>query len=63
MEMSGQLHSSATLSPGNETLAPIGQEIAWALEPDWTMRRKAKSFALAGNSTSTVQPEARRHTD
>jgi hypothetical protein len=30
MEMSGQLHSPAALSPGKEPLVPIGEEAGWA---------------------------------
>jgi hypothetical protein len=63
MEMSCQFHASADLSPGKETLAPIEQEVAWALEPEWTMRRKEKSFAPTGNSTPTVQPVDSRYID
>jgi hypothetical protein len=32
MEVSGQLHAPAALSPGEE-LVPIGQEAEWAPEP------------------------------
>jgi len=29
MEVSGQLHAPATLSPTYESLVPIGQELGW----------------------------------
>jgi len=35
MEVSGQLHTPAALSPGKEHPAPIGWEAGWALEPVW----------------------------
>jgi len=30
MEVSGQLHTLATLFPGKELLVPLGQEAGWA---------------------------------
>jgi len=36
MEVSGQLHTSAALTPGREPLVPIGEEAGWAAETVWT---------------------------
>jgi hypothetical protein len=36
MEVSGQLHALAALTPGKEPLVPTGQEVGWATEPVWT---------------------------
>jgi len=36
MEVSGQLHSMAALSPGKEPSALIRQEVGWATESVWT---------------------------
>jgi len=36
MEVSGQLHAPADLSPGRGPLTPTGQEAEWAPEPVWT---------------------------
>jgi len=36
MEMSGQLHAAAALSPGKEPALPIGYETEWDPESVWT---------------------------
>jgi hypothetical protein len=51
MEVSGQLHAPAALSPEKEPLVPIGEEAGWASEPFWTQWRREKFPALAGNRT------------
>jgi hypothetical protein len=43
LEVSGQLHTPAALTPGKETPVPIGQEVGWASEPVWTIRRSENS--------------------
>jgi len=48
MEMSGQLHAPAALSPGKEALLPIGYEAGWAPELGWSWRRKEKFSASCG---------------
>jgi hypothetical protein len=63
MEMSCQLHAPAALPPGNEAPAPIEQKAGWAPEPVWTLWRREKSLAPAGNWNPAVQPVARRYTD
>jgi hypothetical protein len=37
MELSGQLHAPAVLSPGKQPPVPIGQENGWAPVPVWTL--------------------------
>jgi hypothetical protein len=52
MEVSGRLRDLATLSPGKETLVPIG---GWAQEPVWT-RWWGKDFQpLPGLETPIIQ--------
>jgi len=51
MEVSGQLHAPAALSPRKEFLVPIGQEAGWAPELAWTRCRREKCPATAGNQT------------
>jgi hypothetical protein len=36
MEVSGQLHAPAALTPVKEPLVPIGWEAGWDPEPVWT---------------------------
>jgi hypothetical protein len=40
MEVSRQLHASATLLPGKESPVPTGQEVVWSPEPVWTLWRR-----------------------
>jgi hypothetical protein len=51
------------LAPGKEPPVPIVQEAGWAPESVWTQKLEKKSFASAGDSTSTtrsssLKPEA-----
>jgi hypothetical protein len=46
MEVSGQLHALATLSPGKEPPVSIGEEVEWTPESVWTTWRKL--FTLPG---------------
>jgi hypothetical protein len=62
MEMSGQLHASAALPPGEEPLVLIG----WAPEPllDAVVKRKIPSPRRESNpSNPNVQPVAQLYTD
>jgi hypothetical protein len=54
-EVSGQHHAQAVLYPrGKDPPVPIVQEAGWAPEPVWTQRLEEKSFAPAGDRTSTA---------
>jgi hypothetical protein len=57
MEVSGQLYVPAALPPKKEHLLSIGQEAGWAPEPVWTLWRRDKSLAPAGNRTPAVLPK------
>jgi hypothetical protein len=46
MEMSGQFHAPAALSPGKEPPVPIGQDAGWAPEPVLSFEREEKSLPL-----------------
>ena len=51
MEITGQLHVLAVLTPGNNTGTPE-QEAAWATQPVWTvLEKKKKSLAPTGIET------------
>jgi hypothetical protein len=54
MGMSGQRHSQAALYPRKGPPVPTVQEAEWAPEPVWTQRLEEKSFASAGDRTSTA---------
>jgi hypothetical protein len=58
MEVSGQLHASAAISPEKETMVPIGWEVGWAPEPGWILRSRVKSVSPAGNPNAAFQPVA-----
>jgi hypothetical protein len=61
MEVSGQLHAPAALSPGKEPLVPIGKEAGWAPELFWTRWWRYKFPAPGRESnprTPIVQPVA-----
>jgi hypothetical protein len=50
MEVSGQLHVPAALSPGKGPLVPIGQEAEWAAgHLDEVAKRKNTIIAPPGN--------------
>jgi hypothetical protein len=51
-EVSGQLHTPASLPLRKELLIPIGEEAGWTTEPVWTLWRIEKSLALLG-----IEPE------
>jgi hypothetical protein len=42
------------LTPGKGPPVPVVQEAGWAPEPVWTQRLEEKSFATAGDRTSTA---------
>jgi hypothetical protein len=44
LEVSGQLHAPAALSPGKEPPVPIGLEAGWAPDPGWTTWRSENCF-------------------
>jgi hypothetical protein len=48
MEVSGQLHAPAPLSPRKETMVHIGYKGGWVPEPLW---RREKSLAPVRNAT------------
>jgi hypothetical protein len=61
--MSGEIYVSAILSLGKEPPVPIGQEVRWAPEMAWTLWRRRKLLASAGNRTPAVQLVACRCID
>jgi hypothetical protein len=63
MGMSGQFRASTSLTSEKESPIPIVQEDGWALEPVWSLWRREKYLAFAGNWTPVVQLVARRYTD
>jgi hypothetical protein len=63
MEVSGQYHAPAALTPGKEPLVPIGQRAGYAPEPVWTLWNTEKSLPLATHRTPVVKPVARRYND
>jgi hypothetical protein len=62
MEMSGQLHAPAALSPWKEPSVLIGKEAGFTPELVWTLWRREKIFT-AGNRTRAVHPVVQRYTD
>jgi len=46
MEVSGQLHTPATLLPQKEHLVPTGEEAGWGPEPTWLWQQREKFLAL-----------------
>jgi hypothetical protein len=65
MEVSGQVHASAALLPGNEPPEPIEYEAGWSPEPVWTTWREGKPcpYRDLNSDPSVVQPVASRCTD
>jgi hypothetical protein len=61
MEVSGQLHGPAALSPRKETLVSIEQEAGWAPEPVWALWWREKSPAPAGTRTPNNQARSPAH--
>jgi hypothetical protein len=55
MEVSGQLHATAALTPGKEPLLPVGYEVEWVPEPIWTRCRREKFPAPAGIRTPIIR--------
>jgi hypothetical protein len=62
MEMSGQLHASAALSPGKVTLVPIWYEAGWVPEPVWTRLWRETFPAPIGLEPPIIQPVAHCYT-
>jgi hypothetical protein len=65
MEVSGQLHALAALSPGKELLVPIGYEAGWAQSRSGRGgEEKIPSPRRESNPrTPIVQPVVQRYTD
>jgi hypothetical protein len=49
MELSGQLHASASLALGEESSVHIGYEAEWVPDPMWTLYNREKFLFLARN--------------
>jgi hypothetical protein len=56
LEVRGQLHASAALSPKKKLPETIVYEAEWAPEPIWTLWRRQKSLASAGIRAPVVKP-------
>jgi hypothetical protein len=65
LEMSGQFHAPAALSPEKERPVPIGLEVGWTPEPVWTTWRRENAWPYRDSNSdpSFVQPVASRYTD
>jgi hypothetical protein len=57
MEVSGQLHALAYLTPGKEPLVLTGWDAGWT-RAGMDIVAKRKTHASAGNQTPVVQPIA-----
>jgi hypothetical protein len=62
MYVSCQLHSPTALSPEKESPIPIRWDAGWAPDPVWTLWKREKCIALAGNGTPAAQSLACRYT-
>jgi hypothetical protein len=63
MEVSGQLHAPAALSPGENLLVPTGWEVGWIPTGLESVKQKQKFLAPVGNRTPDVQAIARCYTN
>jgi hypothetical protein len=63
MEVSGQLHAPASLSPGREVSYTCDKKAGWAPDPVWALWRGEEYLAPVRNSTPAVQPAAHHFTD
>jgi hypothetical protein len=66
MEMSGQLHAPAALTPRKKHVVPIGQEAGWSPEPglDAMVKKKIPSPRRESNPDHPiVQPVVSRYTN
>jgi hypothetical protein len=61
MEVFGQLHALAVLSPGKEHQVTIGYEAGWAPERIWMLWSRDTSLASAGDRTPPVKSVIRRY--
>jgi hypothetical protein len=52
MKVNGLLHAPATLFTAKEPPIPMGYETGRIPEPVWTLWRRKKSLATAGNRTT-----------
>jgi hypothetical protein len=55
MDVIGKLHAPAALLLVIMPPTPIGQEVWWALELVWMLRRREKSLAPTGNQILVIQ--------
>jgi hypothetical protein len=56
MEVSGQFHEPAALSPRKGPSVLIGSEAGWSPDPVWSRWRREKYSAPAGKGAPIVQP-------
>jgi len=57
MEVNGQLHAPAALSPGTLSTVPIGWEVEWGPEPVWAWWWREKIIpSLPGNESESFSP-------
>jgi hypothetical protein len=62
MEVNGQIHAPAALSPGKEAPVFIGWKVEWVPESSERCGLEKKFLAPAGNPTPVVQRVPRRYT-
>jgi hypothetical protein len=66
MEVSGYLHAPTALPPGKQLMIPIVEEAGRTPVLVWTLWRREKYLAPAGNRTQTPlpsRPHPSRYTD